>query len=160
MHRTITSFLVMLEKSHNLGTGGSYRWQRAQPENGVSHSIGKSLIAFAHGRRNPGLSHHTQSHSLSMQVTTISRLRLERVADRVAEIQQLPHTRLALIQQHDSRFNLDGFSDNPFQLGSILTQRRQVDFLKKVKQSRAANDSTLQRLVQARAKLACWKSGK
>ena len=83
------------------------------------HHLGNAYadLGIKHARefRQSGGHQHPPSHGLSVQEASILRGLLQRMTKSVAQVQDAPQVRLALVAAHDINFHLSGLGDESFQ---------------------------------------------
>src|SRR5437868_11494354 len=79
---------------------------------------------MSRARREPGGHHHARSDCLAVQPGTEARGGLDGMAERVPEVEERPHTGLALVLRDDGRLELartpDGVGEGPPVAGQEL----------------------------------------
>ena len=95
-----------------------------------------------------------------MQKLFITRSGLQRVTERVAEIQNLPQAAFAFIFGNNFRFDSDASWNHEFESRAISAQQGEHVPFEIAEQSRISDHAVFNYLVQSRAILAVWKRAK
>ena len=95
--------------------------------------------------------HHPPGNRFAVQKAPVTRGRFQRMAQRVAEIQDLAQAAFALVFAHHMRFDANAARDHPGERGGIAAQQRKHVRFEKREKFGVGDDAVLHHFVEAGA---------